>query len=113
MGFRQLFLPGHDARVFHPYSDRAAGEKRRAEGARMDFELCEEHRMLADLAGRFVDDELMPLEAAVLAREAAGEGLGIGEAERLRIDAVSRKLSLWGAPSPPTPCRPTPPICGC
>jgi acyl-CoA dehydrogenase len=66
----------------------------------MDFELSEEHRMLADLAGRFVDDELMPLEAAVLAREAAGEGLGIGEKERLRIDEVSKKLGLWGLDAP-------------
>ncbi len=66
----------------------------------MDFELAEEHRMLADLAGRFVADELMPLEAAVLAREAAGQGLGIGEAERTRIDAVSRKLGLWGLDAP-------------
>ncbi len=66
----------------------------------MDFELREEHRMLADLAGRFVDDELMPLEAAVLAREAAGEGLGIGEAARRRIDEVSKKLGLWGLDAP-------------
>ena len=43
----------------------------------MDFELCEEHRMLKDLAGHFVDDELMPLEAGVLAREADGAGLGL------------------------------------
>ena len=32
----------------------------------MDFELAEDHRMLKDLVGRFVDDELMPLEGAVL-----------------------------------------------
>jgi len=38
----------------------------------MDFELNEEHRMLNDLVRRFVDDELMPLEAGVLAREADG-----------------------------------------
>lgn len=66
----------------------------------MDFELSEEHRMLADLVGRFVADELMPLEASVLAREAKGDGLGIGEAERLRIDEVSRKLGLWGLDAP-------------
>ncbi len=66
----------------------------------MDFELAEEHRMLANLVGRFVDDELMPLEAAVLAREARGEGLGIDEADRVRIDAVSRKLGLWGLDAP-------------
>jgi acyl-CoA dehydrogenase len=66
----------------------------------MDFELSEEHRMLADLVGRFVADELMPLEPAVMAREAKGGGLGIGETERLRIDEVSRKLGLWGLDAP-------------
>ncbi len=66
----------------------------------MDFELAEEHRMLADLAARFVADELMPLEAGVLAREAAGGGLGIDEADRTRIDAISRKLGLWGLDAP-------------
>jgi acyl-CoA dehydrogenase len=66
----------------------------------MDFELAEDHRMLKDLVGRFVDDELMPLEGAVLAREAAGQGLGLGNAERERIDAVSRKLGLWGLDAP-------------
>ena len=39
----------------------------------MDFELAEEHRMLKDLVRRFVADELLPLEAGVLAREAKGE----------------------------------------
>ena len=34
----------------------------------MDFELAEEHRMLKDLVTRFVDDELVPLEGAVLKR---------------------------------------------
>ncbi len=29
----------------------------------MNFELAEEHRMLQDLVRRFVDEELMPLEA--------------------------------------------------
>ncbi|MHB8529290.1 MAG: acyl-CoA dehydrogenase family protein [Caulobacteraceae bacterium] len=66
----------------------------------MDFELSEEHRMLADLVGRFVDDELMPLEAQVLEREAAGQGLGIDEADRARIDAVSKTLGLWGLDAP-------------
>ncbi len=66
----------------------------------MDFELSEEHRMLADLVGRFVKDELMPLESAVLAREAAGLGLGLPDGEQARIDAVSRKLGLWGLDAP-------------
>jgi len=66
----------------------------------LDFELAEEHRMLADLAGRFVADELMPLEGAVLAREAAGKGLGLEPAERARIDEVSKTLGLWGLDAP-------------
>ena len=66
----------------------------------MDFELSEEHRMLADLVGRFVKDELMPLEGAVLAREAAGLGLGLPEGEQARIDKISRDLGLWGLDAP-------------
>ncbi|HEY3886984.1 MAG TPA: acyl-CoA dehydrogenase family protein [Caulobacteraceae bacterium] len=66
----------------------------------MDFEIAEEHRMLKDLVAHFVADELMPLEPAVLAREDAGQGLGIGEAERQRIDEVSKKLGLWGLDAP-------------
>ena len=66
----------------------------------MDFELSEEHRMLKDLVARFVKDELMPLEAGVLAREAAGSGLGIGAAEHKRLDEVSRTLGLWGLDAP-------------
>jgi acyl-CoA dehydrogenase len=66
----------------------------------LDFEIAEEHRMLKDLVAHFVADELMPLEPAVLAREDAGQGLGIGEAERQRIDEVSKKLGLWGLDAP-------------
>src|SRR5450432_4491088 len=66
----------------------------------MDFELAEDHRMLKDLAARFVDDELMPLEAAVLAREAEGKGLGLGPSEHARLDEVSKKLGLWGLDAP-------------
>ncbi len=66
----------------------------------MDFEIAEEHRMLKDLVAHFVADELMPLEPAVLAREDAGQGLGIGETERKRIDAVSKALGLWGLDAP-------------
>jgi acyl-CoA dehydrogenase len=66
----------------------------------MDFELSEEHRMLKELVHRFVRDELMPLEAGVLAREAAGHGLGLDAKEHERIDAVSRDLGLWGLDAP-------------
>ena len=66
----------------------------------MDFELSEEHRMLKDLVARFVKDELTPLEAGVLAREAEGKGLGIGAAEHKRLDEVSKSLGLWGLDAP-------------
>jgi acyl-CoA dehydrogenase len=66
----------------------------------MDFELSEEHRMLKDLVHRFVADELMPLEAQVLAREAAGQGLGLGPKETARIDKISKELGLWGLDAP-------------
>ena len=66
----------------------------------MDFELAEEHRMLKDLVRNFVQDELVPLEAGVLDREAKGEGLSIGEKEIARIDKVSRELGLWGLDAP-------------
>jgi alkylation response protein AidB-like acyl-CoA dehydrogenase len=66
----------------------------------MDFELSEEHRMLKDLAARFVRDELMPLERAVLEREARGEESRLTEAERAPIDKKSRALGLWGLDAP-------------
>jgi len=56
----------------------------------MDFEIAEEHRMLKDLVARFVKDELIPLEAGVLLREAEGKGLGLGAAEHGRLDEVSK-----------------------
>src|SRR4051812_15221237 len=44
--------------------------QRTGRGNAMHFELSEEHRMLKDLVARFVRDELMPLETAVMLREA-------------------------------------------
>ena len=66
----------------------------------MDFQLSEEHRMLKDLAERFVRDELMPLEGAVLARDTAGQGIWLSPDEQARIDEVSKKLGLWGLDAP-------------
>jgi len=66
----------------------------------MNFELSEEHRMLKDLVERFVRDELMPLEPAVLARDAEGKGLYLTAEERGRIDKVSKELGLWGLDAP-------------
>ena len=66
----------------------------------MDFELSEEDRMLKDLVHKFVERELMPLEADVLAREAAGKGWGLGAEEQARLDKISKELGLWGLDAP-------------
>src|ERR1700759_3697657 len=66
----------------------------------MDFEIAEEHRMLKDLVANFVRDELMPLEPAVLAPEAEGKGLGIGEVDQKRRDGIAHKLGLFGLDAP-------------
>ncbi len=66
----------------------------------MQFELAEEHRMLKDLVARFVKDELMPLEAGVMKRDADGGGLGIAPADHARLDEKSKELGLWGLDAP-------------
>ena len=66
----------------------------------MHFELEEEHRMLADLVQRFVRDELMPLEPAVLARELHGGNGDLTHDERVRLDAVSKDMGLWSLDAP-------------
>jgi alkylation response protein AidB-like acyl-CoA dehydrogenase len=66
----------------------------------LEFELAEEHRMLKDLVTRFVRDELMPLEAKVLAREAEGGGLGLEPSDHARLDKISKELGLWGLDAP-------------
>jgi alkylation response protein AidB-like acyl-CoA dehydrogenase len=66
----------------------------------MNFELEEDHRMLRDLVQKFVEQELMPLEAAVLARDAlTGDGDLTAE-ERVKLDAVSKELGLWSLDAP-------------
>jgi acyl-CoA dehydrogenase len=63
-------------------------------------ELAEEHRMLQDLVAKFVDRDLMPLERAVLAREAGGEKFGLTEAEEAPLLAKCRELGLWALDVP-------------
>src|SRR3954466_10725303 len=72
----------------------------KARGSPMHFEISEEHRMLKDLVARFVKDELMPLEAGVMQREAEGKGLGIGPEEPLRLDQKAHDLGLFGLDAP-------------
>ena len=66
----------------------------------MDFALSDEHRMLKDLVARFVCEELMPLEPAMLTREASGQPLSLTPEERTPIDRKSRELGLWGLDAP-------------
>jgi alkylation response protein AidB-like acyl-CoA dehydrogenase len=66
----------------------------------MDFELAEEHRMLRDLVANFVRDELMPLEAGVMAREAEGKGLYLDAETQARLDAKAHELGLFGLDAP-------------
>jgi alkylation response protein AidB-like acyl-CoA dehydrogenase len=66
----------------------------------MKFELDEDHRMLRDLVQRFVREELLPLEGAVLARDAAGEGAYLTATERERLDRVSKEMGLWSLDAP-------------
>jgi alkylation response protein AidB-like acyl-CoA dehydrogenase len=64
------------------------------------FEIPEEHRMLQDLVARFVDNELMPLEAAVLRRETQGEKAYLTDAEEAPLLAKCKELGLWGLDVP-------------
>ncbi len=66
----------------------------------MDFRLSDEQRMLQDLVTRFVEDELMPLEPAVLEREANGEDGGLTEEELKPLHARCKELGLWGLDVP-------------
>ncbi len=76
------------------------------------MELSEEHRMLAELVAKFVDRDLMPLERAVLAREARGEKFGLTDDEEAPLLAKCRELGLWALDVPeelggaePADCR--------
>lgn len=66
----------------------------------MNFELDEDHRMIADLVRRFVEDEVVPLEQGVLDRAIAGEEVQLTPKETERVNAVSRELGLWGLDAP-------------
>ncbi len=66
----------------------------------MNFDLDDDHRMIAELVRRFVDDELVPLENGVLDRDARGHGLELTADERAQVDRVSRELGLWGLDAP-------------
>jgi acyl-CoA dehydrogenase len=62
--------------------------------------LADEYRMLQELAAKFVDNELMPLEPAVLAREMSGQPIALTEQEEAPLLAKCRELGLWGLDVP-------------
>jgi alkylation response protein AidB-like acyl-CoA dehydrogenase len=66
----------------------------------MDFSLPEEYRHLQDLVAKFVQQELMPLESACLAREAKGEMAELTAVEQKSVIAKCRELGLWGLDAP-------------
>src|SRR5262249_13806519 len=59
-----------------------------------------EHRMLQELVARFVEEELMPLEPNIIARELAGEQHKLNEAEERRLLGKCKELGLWGLDAP-------------
>ncbi len=63
-------------------------------------ELSEEHRMLKDMVGKFVENELMPLETAVLARETKGGKTGLTDEEEAPLLEKCKALGLWGLDVP-------------
>jgi acyl-CoA dehydrogenase len=66
----------------------------------MATELSDEHRMIQELVAKFVDNELMPLEPAVLAREIKGEKLALLPQEEAPLLAKCRELGLWALDAP-------------
>lgn len=64
------------------------------------LDMPEEHRMLQDLVAKFVDEELMPLEANVIAREIRGEKLRLTEEEEAPLLRKCKELGLWALDAP-------------
>jgi alkylation response protein AidB-like acyl-CoA dehydrogenase len=66
----------------------------------MSDNVPEEHRMLQELVARFVDEQLIPLEPSIIAREVQGQHPKLTDAEEARLLAKCRELGLWGLDAP-------------
>jgi len=66
----------------------------------MPIAIAEEHRMLQSLVAKFVDNELLPLEPTVLAREASGQAVRLTESEEDALLSKCREVGLWGLDVP-------------
>lgn len=62
--------------------------------------MTEEGRMIQELVAKFVDQELMPLEQAVLEREIKGQHLALTKEEETKINAKCKELGLWALDAP-------------
>lgn len=62
--------------------------------------MMDESRMIQDLVAKFVDQELMPLEPAILAREIKGEHLALSKEEEALLNAKCKELGLWALDVP-------------
>ncbi len=67
----------------------------------MQSEVSDEQRMITELVAKFVDNELIPLEPAVLQREIRGEQLALTPAEEAPLLQKCKELGLWGLDAPP------------
>jgi acyl-CoA dehydrogenase len=66
----------------------------------MTIEFAEEERMLLDLVEKFVENELMPLEKAVMEREASGGPHALTDEEEAPLLAKCKELGLWALDAP-------------
>lgn len=64
------------------------------------MELASEHQMIVDLVRKFVEFELLPIEPAVLAREADGGHWSLTAEEAAHLMARAKELGLWGLDAP-------------
>lgn len=60
----------------------------------------EERQMIIDLVTKFVDQELMPLEPAILQREIKGEACKLLPDEEASLLAKCKELGLWALDAP-------------
>ncbi|MFW8565055.1 acyl-CoA dehydrogenase family protein [Orrella sp. 11846] len=63
-------------------------------------DLTQEYRMIHELVTKFVDQELMPLETAVLEREIRGEPLRLLPEEEKSLFDKCKELGLWALDAP-------------
>lgn len=63
-------------------------------------EMNEESRMIVDLVAKFVEQELMPIEPAVLEREIKGEHLALTKAEEKILTDKCQEIGLWALDAP-------------